>query len=126
MSVTPEELLAAAKNVESIAALEADYRSSISRYYYAGYHASIRFHGKLSSPGHSKANCGEHENLIHKLSNPTVSKSTPEYNLSKEVSQYLKGALFNRRLADYQLDKSVNKKNVEIVESHVSLIFNPN
>jgi uncharacterized protein (UPF0332 family) len=123
MAVTPSELLKSAKSIQSAASNEADYRSGISRYYYAGYHAAKDFHDQLPKPGASKANVGDHENLIHMLNNPAISNETPEFVLSKEISQYLKKALFNRRLADYQLNQAVSEKNISIVENEIFLIF---
>lgn len=126
MAVRPEDILNSVTAWKGIANDEAGYRSCISRYYYAGYHAAIRFHGQLAYPGQSKANVGEHENLINKLFYPNAANSDSDNQLSKEISQYLKKVLFNRRLADYELNKQVTIKNVEISESQILLIFNPN
>lgn len=123
MPVTPQDMLASAKSISEIAENEADLRSSISRYYYSGYHAAKIFHDQLSKRGLSKANVGDHENLIHMLNNPTLPEADSNHEISKELSQYLKKCLFNRRLADYQIEQPVNTKNLEITKAEVKIIF---
>lgn len=123
MSATPSELHTFANVIRKMLSDEASYRGCISRYYYSAYHAAKEFHDSLSKPGKSQANVGEHMNLIHMLDNPNINTDSPEYLTSKELAIYLKKILFNRRVADYQLDQPITIKNVELVENEVSLIF---
>ena len=123
MAVSPNDLLQSAEAYSFIAKNEADYRGCISRGYYASFHAAKKFHIGLSSPGNQLANCGEHENLLHMLNHPTVDATNKNFDISKEISLYLKKMLFNRRLADYDIDQPVSKKNVEIVFEESKLLF---
>ncbi len=124
MPTKPSELLEAAKRCfQNKIDQESDRRSCISRAYYAAYHCASNFHSNLKSPGISKDNCGEHWNLIHMLQHPTVDKEDPEYSKSLEVQFYLKKMLYNRRLADYDLDQHVTERNVTNTMIDVDLVF---
>jgi uncharacterized protein (UPF0332 family) len=123
MPVTANDIRQSAINIKAIASEEAAYRACISRYYYAAFHASKDFHGTLARPGNTKANVGDHENLVHMLSNPAIPNTDAKFTVSKEISIYLKKSLFNRRLADYQLNQTVTEKNLNIVETETNLIF---
>ena len=123
MAVLPDDLLRSAKDFCGIAKNESDYRGCISRGYYAGFHAAKIFHQSLSSSGKLLGNCGEHENLLHMLNNPTIPETDGNHLTSREIYVYLKKILFNRRLADYQIDQPVNKKKVDIVFAESNLLF---
>lgn len=123
MPVNHIELLEAANLINEIKGDEAHLRSCVSRYYYSGYHAAKYFHGNLTTPGTNTSGVGSHQNFIHQLSKPTIGETDPKYLLSIEVSKYLQRCLFNRRTADYTLDQPLTTKNVNIVRSHIDLIF---
>lgn len=114
MPVSTNDLWASANLIRAAAQNEADFRAGISRAYYSSYHTALNFHSGLSSPGASKPNCGEHENLVNKLLFPTT-KVNDEPAKSKVIGYLLKGLLYSRRQADYKLNDFVTNKSLEIV-----------
>lgn len=125
MAVNPEDLFDSAIRFRDKKEVgnEADNRSCISRAYYAGYHKATSFHDGLASSGKVKPDCGVHENLLHMLQKPTIPTTDADYARSIEIATYFKKILFNRRLADYQNDQPVSEKNVDMVFSETTLIF---
>ena len=123
MAVNPIDLLTSAEAFKSIAKTEADFRGVVSRFYYATYHGALNFHNNLDKPGISKPQCGVHENLYNQLSKPSIENSDPKFKTSMEIAYYFKKILFNRRLADYQLDKNLTEKNVDIVAEECNSLF---
>lgn len=124
MAVTSVDLLNSARRFkQSKEELEADDRACISRAYYACYHGALEFHSSLASAGTQKPNCGDHENLIHMLGHPTVAVDDPNHAKSIMLNTFLRKALFNRRLADYDNKNVVTSKNVDITFAETELIF---
>jgi uncharacterized protein (UPF0332 family) len=107
MSVLPRDLLGEARKAAERSDQEPARRTAISRAYYAAYHGAKRYHDLLPLPGRSKANVGDHENLIHQLQHPDP-KLTDEIQVcSKVVGGLLLRLRPLRILADYELKTEV-------------------
>lgn len=82
---------------------EVDVRTAISRAYYAAYHVANTFHEHLPSPGISpQREYGMHEELIYRLTNPSV-RDDGQRVLSKKIGFILKTLKTRRTEADYRL-----------------------
>jgi uncharacterized protein (UPF0332 family) len=122
--VCANDLLVAAYDIKNKCnATEADFRSSISRAYYACYHGAVEFHSNLAKPGITKEKCGVHENLQHMLNHPNVPKTDDNHSKSLLIAHFLKGQLFNRRNVDYDLQMEITDKHVNVVFANTDKIF---
>ncbi len=117
MSSTPTDLLACAEAIAVKAACEANYRSAISRAYYAGYHAAYGFHDSLPVPGSANGVNGSHEILVQQLYHPGVKNSAPEYLKSLALAKLLNQAKVLRTHSDYKLSAEITAAQMGIALS---------
>ena len=103
MSVTAQEILEFAKTL-SCAPLEVAHRSSVSRAYYASYHACLVWAGNFPVPG-SNAGLpgGVHQIFINQLRNPASGSPPDAAKKSRILSAMLDVMRNQRKLADYTL-----------------------
>lgn len=111
MSVTPHDLLAAARAIPH--ADEAGRRALISRVYYAAFQAAREFHGSLSVPGSVGNAQGEHAQLISQLSKPGVNTGHPTHLASRQIGVILGSLLVLRVKADYRPKETVTVEDAE-------------
>ena len=107
MTVSPRDLLREARYAAHRKDEETARRTAISRAYYAAFHAARKYHTRLPKPGRSKANVGDHENLIHQLRNPDPSLPDELRKKSTVVGTLLLKLRPSRMLADYELEDEV-------------------
>lgn len=87
---------------------EVNIRSSISRAYYSAYHSAHEFHNELSSPGETPPkNYSIHQELIYRLTTPTIKSDTTQYKNSKKIGYMLKTLKDRRVQADYHLQLGI-------------------
>lgn len=123
MSVSPRDLLAAARHAAEDCAEESTRRKAASQAYYAAFHAAKRFHVQLPRPGRSKVGAGEHENLIHCLRNPDPALSDDLRRESTLIGDLLLRIRPIRVKADYHLDASFCKSEMhDCIEQAAHLI----
>jgi uncharacterized protein (UPF0332 family) len=113
MSCTPPDLYTYAQSIASSANDEVSRRCAVNRLYYTAFHATKAFHNALASPGSVGNSKGSHEQLIAQLLNPTISKNNQKYAVSQALGKAMRGALGMRVSADYFLNGSVTKDQVE-------------
>lgn len=115
MSISERDLIELARASHEHAEEEVDYRSAISRAYYAAYHRCADFHSRLPYGGKEPrgGNAGVHERLIHRLTNPTITDEGM-FTRSVELGHKLKTLKMRRYIADYRLDKTVRKSDSEL------------
>jgi uncharacterized protein (UPF0332 family) len=104
---TPRELLAAAIALSGHGHLEADWRASISRAYYAAFHALTLWHATLPMPGSVGSARNEHEQLVQRLCHPDKACSKAQADLSRWCSGVLYSLRALRVIADYKLETPV-------------------
>lgn len=112
MPIIYGDVLAVAKALSKTdSATEADYRSAISRAYYAMYHRALHWEDALPAKGHNIGPAGGvHQQLVNRLANPDTKKcSSDQANASIKVKMRLDVLRQRRKTADYELDKSVSK-----------------
>ena len=124
MSVKPEQFITTAEKFFRVASNEADYRCCITRAYYGSYNAAIEYHGTLDRPGMSKANCGEHENLIHKLQHPNIGNTDKNYLISKELGRFLFKMRYQRVRSDYRLNETVTESDAKTTIAEAKIFIN--
>ncbi len=107
MSSKPKDLLACAEAIAASAACEANYRSAISRAYYAGYHAAYGFHDALPVPGSANGASGMHEILVQQLYHPGIKPAVAEYSKSLALAKLLNQAKVLRTHSDYKLNLDI-------------------
>lgn len=107
MSVSPRDLLREARDLAQREDSEAARRSAISKAFYAAFHGARVFHAHLPFPGQSKANVGEHENLIHQLRHPDKRLDPALTQRSMLVGDLLLRLRPLRVTADYETDVDV-------------------
>jgi len=112
MSVSPRDLLREARDIAARADVETARRTAISKAYYAAYHGAKRYHDLLPKPGRSKANVGEHDNLIHQLQHPDQTLSAEERKRSMVAGGLLLRLRPMRIRADYELQAEVSVPDV--------------
>ncbi|MFA5595947.1 MAG: hypothetical protein WDA26_00090 [Pusillimonas sp.] len=126
MSISEHDLIDLARALFEHAEEEVDHRSAISRAYYAAYHRSKDFHGRLPYPGKGLkgGNAGVHETLIYQLNNPTVGDKNLSLH-SCAVGQKLQTLKKRRHEADYLLGRTVGPRAAElaIIEAEDLLSF---
>ena len=116
MSVKPVDFLAVAATMEK--GTECEVRSSISRSYYAAFHACLAWHNALKAPGSVSGTAGgKHQQLINKLKNPAREISAALRGESKRLGMKLEILRGRRVTADYVLDETIS-----ISESSTQLI----
>lgn len=105
MSVNSRSFLSEAERLSATASDEAGYRTVTSRAYYSVYHLASAWHRQLPQPGIPLPNCGTHKNLVHQLEHPTLPVNDGLAASSKSLGYQLKGLLYRRHKADYELDQ---------------------
>lgn len=124
MPVTPVELLESAKRFDKCKTdNESDYRSCVSRFYYAAYHSANEFHNSLNKPGIPLNGTGNHASFLNQLLHPNVPNTDKEFQKSLETGQILKGMLYNRHQSDYKIDQTVSIRNVSNAMAQAEILF---
>lgn len=113
MAVTNKDFLDAANNIFQNAKSEIDFRNSISRAYYAGYHEGENLFkkGLVSYPSmgfFSSKNTGVHQKMINAL------KNSADVNI-KKIGNLLQTCKNERNRADYHLSMLVDKSRAQVV-----------
>ena len=113
MSVAPRQLLDSAKLIRAHVTNEAGHRATISRAYYAGYHAARDFHSSLPSVGSLSVTSGLHEQLCERLQNPTIPTMDARHLRSRQIGAILRDFHRKRVIADYQVTEQVADTNAD-------------
>lgn len=124
MSVTPHDLLLAAKNLHKTPSTEADRRALVNRAYYAAYQAAYEFHLSLPAPGSVGTASGKHEQLVAQLRNPTIKSSDPRHFASRRLGIILGDLLATRVRADYYPNDDVTEEDANTAMFQAQDIFN--
>jgi hypothetical protein len=124
MSVLPRDLLREAREVAERGHVETARRTAISRAYYAAYHGARRYHDLLPFPGRSKANVGDHENLIHQLQHPDPKLPDEAQHWSMIVGGLLLRLRPLRILADYELQAEARVREMQDAIAMAAQILN--
>lgn len=100
----------------SAGANEVHWRSSISRAYYASYHACNDWHSQMPLPG-TKAppGTGMHQSFCHQLKNPAPGTAEALAKKSKLMGMMLDVMRDQRKVADYNLGDSVDQAKAKSV-----------
>lgn len=110
MSVTPNDLLNFARELHQGASTEVSHRNTISRAYYAAYHAATAFHAALPMGGVAPPDlAGVHSDLFYRLDHPTVDAADSRFKKSRLVGLKLRNFHALRIKADYRLPLDVNR-----------------
>lgn len=111
MSVCPHEILRCAAVIAEAAHGEANFRSAISRSYYAAYHAAYAWHRALPAPGGvGHRGTGRHETLVNQLYHPGLMRSHPSYWRSIALARMLNRGRLLRMQADYHVDAELDRE----------------
>lgn len=125
MAITPACILQESRRTCFITAPEAALRSSVSRSYYAFYHASLSYADKVSIPPVSDTVGSTHQKLSVFYQN-SFSPDKDHRLLLRKVGYLLKRLHTARVKADYYLDEQVSYADAESVlvssEAGVDLI----
>lgn len=112
--VTPGQLLAEAQKLLVSATGELDYRRVIEGAYYAAYHAADQFEKSLPvHSSHRRSGVGDHESLFLLLERPDPNLNYAVAVISRDVAIQLRILRPFRKLATYDIDKSVAIADVE-------------
>lgn len=105
MTVSHKDLISFAETLAK-GTTEVEYRSAVSRAYYAAYHETVVWAASLPTVGVSKPGSGMHKAHIDALTSPTVTGATA---LRSRSLGYMLNALKARRTkADYHLTETVD------------------
>lgn len=108
MAVSPLDFLQQAKQLANNAVADVDYRNAVGRAYYAAFHAADAFHSSLPQPGRLPAkSTGLHEQLFHRLINPTISATDSRHRVSRIVGHKARDFHRIRVQADYDLGQEM-------------------
>lgn len=89
---------------------EARWRSSVSRAYYASYHACEAWHGQLPMPGtKSPPGTGVHHSFCHQLKHPAPGTAAALAKKSKIMGMMLDVMRGRRKVADYDLGDTLDQ-----------------
>ncbi|EKZ96935.1 hypothetical protein SGO26_04885 [Cupriavidus metallidurans] len=124
MSVDAREMLHFAADIAGAAMGEVAYRSSISRSYYAAYHAAYAWHTALPVPGSAGSRrTGRHETLVNQLYQPGVKRSHFAYWQSIALARMLNRNRLLRVEADYYVDAVVERgKMMEALANSTAIV----
>ncbi|WP_019448086.1 hypothetical protein [Cupriavidus sp. BIS7] len=110
MSVAARDILHCAFGIAEAAVGEANYRSVISRSYYAAYHAAYAWHAALPVPGSAGYyQTGAHETLVNQLYRPGLKRSHAAYWQSIALARMLNRGRLLRAEADYRVNVMVER-----------------
>lgn len=111
MSVEAREILHCAAVIAEAAHGEANYRSAVSRCYYAAYHVARGWHAALPVPGCAgQRRTGWHETLVNQLYHPGVRRADPAYWRSIALARMLNRGRALRVEADYRIHATMNRE----------------
>ena len=123
MSVGAGEILRCAAVIAEAAHGEANFRSAISRCYYAAYHAAYARHCALPAPGSGGyRRTGRHETLVNQLYHPGVRREHPGYWRSIALARMLNRGRLLRLQADYRLEVDVDRGQMIGAVANASII----
>ncbi|WP_404992829.1 hypothetical protein [Cupriavidus pauculus] len=113
MSVDAGAVLRCAAVIAEAAHGEANFRSAISRCYFAAFHAAYAWHAALPAPGYrgprGPREAGRHETLVHQLYHPGLPAAHPFYWRSIALARMLNRGRQLRLLADYRTDVDIDR-----------------
>jgi uncharacterized protein (UPF0332 family) len=121
---TPRELLAAAVALSGPGKLEAEWRASVSRAYYACFHALTAWHAALPMPGSVGSARGEHEQLIQRLCKPDKACSIEQATTSRWCAGQLDALRALRVDADYKLEKKFTAEQAQFACANAAALLN--
>ncbi|HCK0626361.1 TPA: hypothetical protein NGT82_001928 [Vibrio parahaemolyticus] len=120
MPISPEELLAFAKDIHSQNEdCEVHRRSAVSRYYYAMYHKAhsiLKFEPRLYTKS-------DHENLIRYLQNDARDEEDHNFRELFMLGESLRQERDRRNLADYALGETITKTNANSSKDEADILF---
>lgn len=123
MSVGAREMLRCAAVIAEAAHGEANFRSAISRSYYAAYHAAHAWHRALPVPGSAGfRRSGRHETLVNQLYHPGVRREHPGYWRSIALARMLNRGRVLRLQADYRTDANIDRAQMMGAVTNASMI----
>ena len=120
---SPVELLAAAKQICSIADDEAMRRAAINRLYFSSFHLCGEYHRGLPLPGSVGVKRGRHEQLIAQLLNPDPKLLANDKNRSVMIGKELRMLAAKRVDADYNCQIAISSRDMELAQQATDLIF---
>lgn len=104
---TPADFWTYAKSIDG-SADETVQRASISRAYYAAFHACDAWHQALPVPGSNAGpKGGRHQELLNRLRNPDAMIDPAKRSTSKSLSYMLQELKGHRVTADYELTQPI-------------------
>jgi len=110
MSVDAGAMLRCAAVIAEAAHGEANFRSAISRCYFAAFHAAYAWHAALPAPGYRGPRAtGRHETLVHQLYHPGLPAAHPSFWRSIALARMLNRGRQLRVLADYRIDVDIDR-----------------
>lgn len=111
MSSNPNEMLSCALDIAARASSEANFRSVISRGYYAAFTAAYQWHAALPVPGSIGMQArGKHETLVAQLMNPMLKDDEAgRRQVSVAIGKMLNSARMMRNKADYNIDLDITE-----------------
>lgn len=110
MSVDAGAMLRCAAVIAEAAHGEANFRSAISRCYFAAFHAAYAWHAALPAPGYrGPRETGRHETLVHQLYHPGLPAAHPSFWRSIALARMLNRGRQLRLLADYRIDVDIDR-----------------
>ncbi|RZT42744.1 hypothetical protein [Cupriavidus agavae] len=109
MSVGALEILRCATVIAEAAHGEANFRSAISRSYYAAYHAAHAWHRALPVPGRANGRGDRHETLVSQLYHPGIRCGHPLYGRSIALARMLNRGRVLRLQADYRIGGEIDR-----------------
>jgi len=124
MSVGAREMLHCAFGIARAAVEEANYRSVISRSYYAAYHAAYAWHAALPAPGSAGYyQTGRHETLVNQLYRPGLKRSHVAYWQSIALARMLNRGRLLRTEADYRVNVLVERgKMMDALNNNAAIV----
>ena len=110
MTITCSDLIALANRLTA-GTDEVEFRSGISRGYYAAYHHLCAWERHLPAPGSNLGPAGgSHQQLINRLNNPAPECSPEQRKLSRTLSAMINHAKTKRHAADYELSETIDQQ----------------
>ena len=110
MSVNAEDFLRAAEQLISHNSHEIDYRSSMSRAYYATFHALAPLADQLPAAANYTVK-GSHDEKISKLT--SCLPNHPQARLLKAIGYEIQKSKSRRVIADYKIDNVVTQNDAQ-------------
>lgn len=122
MSVVPQDIHGVAVTLAE-GQDEACWRSSLSRAYYAAYHACEAWHAQMPLPGSIINANGSHQRLCSQLRHPAPGSPQAASSKSKTLGAQLDVLRVRRKVADYVLHDAVDQTEARNIAAIASLML---